>query len=82
MRDMRDVVQEEVSERLPDAAEWKDRSRNKAEPFYEPVVPIDSAIPVDEGLQNEHGEIGDEEEFHTRSDVKIQADAVARDAGA
>ena len=82
VRDMRDIVKEEVSEWLPDAAEGKDRSRNKAEPFYKPVVSIDSAIPVDEGLQNENGEIGDEEEFHTRSDVKIEADAVARDAAA
>jgi len=82
VRNMRDVVQEEVSEWLPDAAEGKDGSRYETKPFYEPVVSIDSAVPVDEGLQNENGEIGDEEEFHTRSYIKIEADAVALDAGA
>src|SRR5579859_5951580 len=77
-----DIVEKKVRERLPDATEREDGGGNQTKPFYEPVVAVDSAIVVDESFQNENGEIGDEEKLHTRSDVKIEADAVALYAGA
>ncbi len=37
---------------------------------------------MDKELEEKNGEVGDDEELHTRSDVEIEAEAVVPDAGA
>jgi hypothetical protein len=75
--DVSDVVEEQIGERLPDAQGGKNSGRDEAKPFEHRPVRCDSLVVINESFEEEDGEIGDEEELHTRSDVEIEADAVA-----
>src|SRR5262249_33229564 len=74
-------MQEKICERLPDAQAWKNSRRHEAKMSDDPIVAGawrgTPAVAVHESFQNKNGEIGDQEELHTRSDVKIEAYPVA-----
>jgi hypothetical protein len=77
-----DIVQEKIRKWLPDSQQWNDSRRDQSEPFEEPVVAADAAEIMDKGFEDVHGDIGDDQQLHTRSDIKIKTDAVGAYAGA
>ena len=77
-----DIVQEKIGERLPDAKQRNDSGGNQTEPFQKPIVAVDAAEIVDEGFQDVHREVGDDEELHARSNVEIEAEAIVADGSA
>ena len=82
MPDVGDVVKEEIGEGLPNAEKRDNSGRHQAKPFQEPGVAAHAAKIFDKGFDNIDSDVGDDEELHTRSDVKIEADAVSANGGA
>src|SRR4030095_8005611 len=76
------AVKKEVGDGLPDAQTRNDAARNQAKPHFEQVFGDDSPEVMDEELKKIDGEIGDDQKLHTRSDVKIEAEAIGTDVGA
>jgi hypothetical protein len=78
--DRGNVVKKEVGERLPDAKERHNSSGDKSEPFDKSFVCGLSRKVIEECFKYENGEIRDQEELHTRGDVKVEGDPVALDS--
>ncbi len=73
-------MKKQIGEGLPDAEEGHYSSGHKTKPLDKSVVRGPSRKIMEECFKNEYGEIGDQEELHTRGNVEIEADFVALDA--
>src|SRR5208282_748183 len=75
-----DVVEEEIGERLPDPQTRQHSRGHEAEARQELVVAGSAGEVIDERFENENPEVCEQQNLHTRRDVKIEADAIALDA--
>jgi hypothetical protein len=73
-------MKKEVGEGLPNAKERHNSSGDKSEPFDKSFVCVLSRKVIEECFKYENGEIRDQEELHTRGDVKVEGDPVALDS--
>jgi hypothetical protein len=80
--DVTDFMKKKVSEWLPDAEAGKHSGGNQAKFRDKPLVTQDAAIFVDEGFQNEDGEIRDEKQLHRWRHIEVKRDAVRANSGA
>src|SRR5882762_2970879 len=66
--DVCDFMEKEIGKGLPDAKAGKNSGRDKAETHDKQVVTRNSAVVINECFEDEDDEVGDQEEFHARSD--------------
>ncbi len=71
------VMEEEISERLPDPQAGQHPGGDQTETRQKLVVAGDARKVIDERFEDENPEVREQQHLHTRREVEIEADAIA-----